>query len=443
MATPDAPSRAARAAVRAEWLGAAAIVAALAYACWRLAADGYLPAPFMFNHDDTLMDGVNTAWWARHAGAYEVWRSVYPPIAFAWLRLFLDPACYTGDEFAARSCDVWLRAALIGCYLANVAIVGIALRRQDRATAWPRTVAIALGLPMLFALERGNLVLPAFAAFALAHGGLLRRARSRWLAAAIAANFKPYLLAPVFAALLRRRWRWFEGAMLTTILVYLGTLIVVGEGTPYQIVRNIMLFASGDRAGGWDAAYYASSWVPLLRYLSDSPAPLATLVGSAPLDLLTRIIPLLMHASQALALVAAAAIWWRPAGIAPERAALLATLLAIATQEVGGYGQLFALFLLFLQPARGRLMGLAIALGYLVSLPADLLVRQFDAVLIEESWLGGHRVAASLGVPLGTIVRPGLLLLIMDLVAIDSLLAVTARFPAISRFSLSPGYAAS
>ena len=52
-------------------------------------------------------------------------------------------------------------------------------RISDARSALPRTIAMSLGLPMLYALERGNLLVPCFTCFALGYGDLIRR--PRWL----------------------------------------------------------------------------------------------------------------------------------------------------------------------------------------------------------------------------------------------------------------------
>ena len=52
---------------------------------------------------------------------------------------------------------------------------------------------MGLGLPMLYALERGNLLILCFTCFVLGYGDLLRQRWLRCLALASAMNFKPYL----------------------------------------------------------------------------------------------------------------------------------------------------------------------------------------------------------------------------------------------------------
>src|SRR3546814_12150970 len=86
-----------------------------------------------------------------------------------------------------------------------------------------RTIAIALGLPMLFTVERGNLILVAFAFFMIAHGPVTSSKPWRWFAAAVTINFKPYLVLPMLAHAVKRDWRPLEVAGITTVALYLVT----------------------------------------------------------------------------------------------------------------------------------------------------------------------------------------------------------------------------
>ncbi|PMU82808.1 hypothetical protein C1X83_37955, partial [Pseudomonas sp. GP01-A4] len=66
------------------------------------------------------------------------------------------------------------RSAIGALYLIDVILLWIAFRRNDRRTAIPRTAAFAVGLPLLYTLERGNLILAGFAAFIVAYGPVTR-----------------------------------------------------------------------------------------------------------------------------------------------------------------------------------------------------------------------------------------------------------------------------
>jgi len=405
-----------------EILLALAVIASVIATALSFRATGYLPQPFVFDTNDTFMDWFNTAYWANRPGAYDVWRSIYPPLSFVFLDLFSLPGCYLQSPFYARDCD-WLGTATIfGFYLLDVLLVWQSFRRADPRTAPMRTIAFALGLPLLFTLERGNLILVAFPAFVLAHGPLVTRGPWRWLAAAATINFKPYLVLPVLAHAVRRDWRGLELAGIATIFVYLVTLAIVGSGTPMELVSNTanwVVFQSGQV---WNEIHYSTSYAPLLL-VRNAQIPVLQFVPSRTIEGIEFAVPLIIHASQAIALLALAGAWLQPKALAHSRVATLLLAAYLVTQSPGGYTQTFLLFLVLLEPWKGVGPILAIVCAYLLCLVADWPLSTV-LELATNSWLSGRPVTPSFGLAIGHFVRPGLVALILWALALDSLARV-------------------
>ena len=63
----------------------------------------------------------------------------------------------------------------------NIVISYLIYRKIEPRTAILRALALGFGMPMLFAWERGNLVIPCLTVFMLGHGRLLKPAWARWL----------------------------------------------------------------------------------------------------------------------------------------------------------------------------------------------------------------------------------------------------------------------
>ena len=228
---------------RCEFVAAATLLATIAIAAIRLFHEGRLPAPFYDWPDASLMDLHSTAWWAHHHGAYEGWRAVYPPFAFALLKLSTLGRCYVASPEAGRSCD-WLgQAALFGAFALNFWLLWLSYRRVEPATAAARAFIIGAGLPMLYALERGNLLVACFTAFVLGAGPLLARPVTRWAALAVAVNLKPYLLAVMAPAAARRDGRWLLGFGAAGLILYLATWLLFGEGSPAQLIFDLINYA--------------------------------------------------------------------------------------------------------------------------------------------------------------------------------------------------------
>jgi hypothetical protein len=271
-----------------EALLAGAVVAGLLWAMIFLARNGFLPHPFFYEPSDTFMDWYNTAFWAYDRGRYDSWGSVYPPLSFAILRMFSFSTCYQGAEgVTSRECD-WLGIIVIhAVFFLNAILIARTFLKIDRRTALPRSIALSIGLPMVFALERGNLLLLTFTCVLLGYGPLLKSARLRWLAVGLAINFKFYLIASLFPQLLKRRWRWFEGAAITTLFVYTITYIMVGNGSPLDIIRNIVSVNDSYEAGGFLDGWYASTYKPFLSVLEGKYVPVNSIIGSANVELLS------------------------------------------------------------------------------------------------------------------------------------------------------------
>ena len=140
-------------------------------------------------------------------------------------------------------------------------------------------------------LERGNVLLFTFTCLILAYGPLVKSARLRWVFAGLAVNFKVYLIGTIFAQLLKRRWRWFEGAMLSTVIVYLVTYAMFGEGTPGELYKNITAYAGGFRAASLLDLWYPSSLKPIQLLLrGDAEFPVVTALGSQTIEVAAMVV---------------------------------------------------------------------------------------------------------------------------------------------------------
>lgn len=86
-----------------EMLFALAILGLLVRVAYLFDQNGYLPQPFFYEPSDTFMDWFNTAYWARDPGAYDSWRTIYPPLTFVVLRSLGSDRCYEGNEVSPRA----------------------------------------------------------------------------------------------------------------------------------------------------------------------------------------------------------------------------------------------------------------------------------------------------------------------------------------------------
>lgn len=401
---------------------ALSVVASFAAASTFFTRHGYLPQPFVFDTNDTFMDWFNTAYWANNPGAYDVWRSIYPPLSFVFLDLTSLPGCYLQSPFHARDCDWLARTTIYGFYLLDVVLLWLSFRRTDPETAPMRTMAFALGLPLLFTLERGNLILVCLAAFILAHGPLLGSSSWRALASAVGINFKPYLLVPFLALAIRRQWRPLELAGIATVALYLVTLAIVGSGTPGQLVSNTANWVVYQGGQVWNEVNYSTSYASLLA-IRTAQIPLLQFVPSRTVETIEWLVPLAIRLSQIVALAALVGAWLQPKAVSGHRLAAILLGVYLVTQSPGGYTQAFLLFLVMLERWRGPLPAIAIASAYLLCLVGDWPLAEVLRIW-STSWLGERTVNPTFGLTIGHFVRPGMIIIIVWALSIDTIIRV-------------------
>lgn len=404
------------------------VASGLIYTMVFLARNLYLPQPYFFQPSDTFMDWFNVAGWAHDNGAYDAWGSIYPPLNFAFLRIFSLSSCYTGgnpdlNSLYVRSCD-WIGIAMIHIvYVIDAVIVSLSFVKNDRKTAFYRAFALIAGLQMTFALERGNLIMLAFLGLVLGYGPLLKSARLRWFFAAWSINFKIYLVSALFGQLLRRRWRWFEGAFITTILLYLATYALYGGGSILEIGQNLTLFFGNVELQQFTEVLYSATYNPHIAVLTNTAVPIETILGQDFTDPLLFACIVLTRFTQLMIVLAAIAIWVRPEAVPMIRITNLALALALVTVDSFAYSYIITIFFTFLERWRGIGPRWAIVAAYLLCLHFDY---PLDNVISapDESFLGGVTVQVTLYIMLGPFVRPLLFYSIPVVLAFSTIRAV-------------------
>jgi hypothetical protein len=393
-------------------MGGALVLIGLAVTAGRFLVDGYLPQPFYFHVFDSFMDLYSPALWANDSQAYQKWQSIYPPLSFVFLKLFTNKACYATDDISGRACDWPAYGFLLLFFLFNIVLVFATYRRSDPRTALPRALAMSMGLPMLYALERGNLLIPCFTCFALGYGDLIRRRWPRWVALALSVNFKPYLVFVAAPFLVKRYWSWAIGCGVISIGIYILTLALYGSGWPSQIIAAERDYSTAASKGYFSDIYFATSYWPLIRLLHAIPAGLP--LGPAPiLDLCGVALTVLLRGAQLGSAICAVAAILRPGRVDVRRFGALLAGVALTGFTTGsaGYAQIFLFFLVFFEPWRGPARIAVLAGAYLLCVPLDL---PLISVIHERarSYLGGREVMTTFGLSLGQILRPGVLLVI-------------------------------
>jgi len=384
-------------------------------------SNGYLGAPFVFDVGDTFMDWFNTAYWAHNGHAYDVWRTVYLPLSFVVTGLFGDPTCYRNAPYDARDCDVFGIAFILIMYAGCVAVTVAAFWRADRRTFLYRSVAIGIGGPLLYALERGQLIMLTYIAFVLLFGNLLKSKGSFSAVAGFMANTKVYMVFPFVALAVRRQWRLLELCLIATLAIYLVTLLIVGAGTPFEMIANLQNWFGVRLGTVWDEMLYTTTYKPLLQ-LDVYQYPVRDYIEQRSVDAAIVFINGYVIASRLIAWICIGFAWLYPRLLPPTRLVFFILMQSFIGQNPGGYSIALVLFLVFMEKAESRATIVALVCAYLISVPGDwTLVKLTDVERL--SWLSGRMVMSEYTVPWGALIRPAIIAIMMWALAIDSLIA--------------------
>lgn len=92
-------------------------------------------------------------------------------------------------------------------------------------------------------------------------------------------------------------------------------------------------------------------------------------------------------------------------------------------QNPGGYSLIFIVFLIFLEKESSAAVILATFCAYLISVPGDwTLTVLFEAT--RDVWLSGRTVVTEYVIPWGSLIRPGILLIMMWALMLDTLMDI-------------------
>lgn len=166
----------------------------VAYYAYYLSIHGYLPSPFALDKNDTFMDFYNPLYWVINDGFYTSFNSVYPAINYFFLKIFslgVSPD-QVSNPFQLRKDFPVLGLIISFIYVLIIWVVVNIGEWQKVSFDHKRLIFLAcvLSVPVLFGLERGNLIF-----LALLFLGLYLNASNPWVKAiflGLLINVKPY-----------------------------------------------------------------------------------------------------------------------------------------------------------------------------------------------------------------------------------------------------------
>lgn len=132
---------------------------------------GYLSAPFVPDKNDTFMDFYNPLFWVIKDGFYTSFQSVYPAINYFFLKIFafFIPSDHVFDPFQLRQ-DFSIFSFIISITYLAIVLVVVNIGEWRKINFDHKTLiflAFSLSVPVLFGLERGNMIFLALLFLAL------------------------------------------------------------------------------------------------------------------------------------------------------------------------------------------------------------------------------------------------------------------------------------
>ncbi len=393
---------------------------------------GYLPSPFFINKSDTLMDLFNPMSWVDDDDRYTLWRSVYPPLNFLILGIFKTvggSSIFENNPYELRAQNIISQIVFLLIYI-TVPIVILSMRYYSffkKQTKILIYIIFITGIPALYALERGNLIVIALPFIALSLSGSVV-GRISGLATLI--NLKPYFLILGFLIFFRKYWAESLFSIIIATILFFASGLLLGDENYLLIFENLSNFDNKTQTGFLDLHDLRFN---LLGFSNENIQALLTLTQEQNLNSeyiynLTKISYLLIGIILILIALKRNVI-----SIQQIYTILYIVLLNI-TGKIGGYS-LIIYFCLLPIIASFRFATIYLVLITLINAPIEIFFNIAESVIdytyqpkFSVVYLGGEMVTQiTAKLSLGTLLRPLLNAAVMGLLIIE---LIKSRAPA-------------
>jgi hypothetical protein len=387
------------------WCSLALQIGSVAYYAWYVYANGYLPAPFIYNKLDTFMDLYNPLWWSGEEGKYGEWRTVYPPLNFVFLdvvrRIFFEGQTIVSPmEF--RYVSLVPAFILSGLYVAGPLLVA---NTRHWSVLYPNRVLIAtiavLSQPFLFSMERGNLIILSLLLLPSALAG--KRSFFRVISVALLINLKPYFVLLLLGYVIAREWECLVAAVAAAGVIFLFGGLACDPDFPL-LLANLFSFSRDAPLSGREVLALPSS-LSAFSHVASLTARTSTNADTQVGDLI--ILSEALEVLKAATLTAVIGALFA-AGRRLREPQIMAGLIIIVVNmsvSVGGYSQIYYLACvpaLFTMRLRWLLLGIIFA----IYLPWDVVVLRTEDLGPTYSFITDSLVNLDWQLGLGSLLRP-------------------------------------
>lgn len=395
--------------------------------------NGYLPSPFLYDKSDTFMDLFNPLYWAYNDGRYTDWGSVYPPFSFFILK-FIN-FVFAGGEFSSpalmRDNSQYVIAGLCLIYLTVPAIV----LQTKLWQGFPKTekfliyFAIVLSAPMLFTLERGNLIFltPIILAFALSNIGVTRSA-----CIALLINLKPYFALLLLYYIARKNWKGFITCTLFSGLIFVMSGLVL-DSNFYVFFTNLFSFSQETGLHSLREVMALPSSISAFSYVLKNPIGAMFASGHLNSEVITISVHFIEAAKWIVIAISLTALFMKSQQM---RDAEVFTLLVVTICNLGIWvgGYTFILYIALIPVfIKMRACWLYIGLILLIAIPLDIIPLLDNFIGEQYSYLTTAYVNVWWTLGLGSVVRPILNIILLIILSSEFLARKSLTHAAMSR----------
>lgn len=238
------------------------------YLLYFFSVNKYLPAPFIYDKNNTFMDFYNVLYWSRNDGIYTIWDSVYPPLNFLLLHVyqlfFIDDISWYQNAFEIRNFyGVEITSLIIFWVICIYQSVMISFKEILGLKEKLQVFLIVILSPLfLFSVERGNILILCIPlmSFYISSKNILIKS----FTLALLVNIKPYFILFYIIEIITinniNRNKLFLLLMpIIAILIFLITGLILTQEF-YYLPSNLIGFgANKSVVGPYDLLAFPSS----------------------------------------------------------------------------------------------------------------------------------------------------------------------------------------
>ena len=396
-------------------------VAGILYYIYYFVLNSYLPSPFVYDKSDTFMDLFNTLYWVYDEGRYTDWGSVYPPLGFLILKVinFLCNGSYFGDAAFMRDNSIFVVVGLGFIYL-SVPFLVLKTKYWLGFSSTERLLyyfIMLLSTPMLFALERGNMIIlaPVLLAIALAKIGFTRA-----LCIALLINIKPYFALLIIYYLVRQNWKGFVSCALLSGLIFAITGLAFDNNFFYFFI-NMFSYSQEEELFSLREVMSLPSSISAFSYVLKNPDGFGFASAYLSPQIITIIINAIESAKWAVLFISLVTLLKKSPFL--RDAEIFCLLLVLITNLgiwVGGHSLILYIVLI---PVLSKLRARWLYMGLLslMAMPLDIIPLSGDFIGEQYSYLADAYVKIDWTLGLGSAVRPVVNLILLLLLSYEFL----------------------